>query len=71
MTIYEAEDIGALEEVKKLLTECREKNEEVLSQAQDFLVAIAEFINDQGGDSAGDIHALETYKQTIFGMLSE
>ena len=56
-------DDDAREQVGERLTECREQNRSLLSQTRDFLYALAEFLNKQGGQT--DTRLLNTYRETI------
>ena len=70
MTVYDPasqEDAAALE---KLIEECRDANQEQLTQTKEFVFALTEFLNRQG-DSSQDTYSLELYKKLILDSIKE
>lgn len=60
MTIADENDWAAVAEKLQL---CNEENENLLGQTKDFMVAMADYLNDQGGSA--DTELLESYKATL------
>lgn len=60
-------DEDALPQVKERLNACREENKALLQQTRDFIYAMADFLNDQGGKA--DTRLLETYRNTILSTI--
>lgn len=54
-------------EVMEKLKKCQEENESLLKQTKDFIYAMTEFLNNQGGEN--DTRILETYKTTILSTI--
>lgn len=60
-------DKDSQEEVIEKLMKCQEENENLLKQTKDFIYAMTEFLNNQGGEN--DTRILETYKTTILSTI--
>lgn len=56
-------DNDAKEQVIEKLCKCQDENEGLLKQTRDFIYAMTEFLNDQGGTA--DTRLLESYKETL------
>ena len=70
MTVYDPasqEDAAALE---KLIEECRDANQEQLTQTKEFVFALTEFLNRQGASSQ-DTYSLELYKKLLLDSIKE
>ena len=61
-------DDADVDKVRVKLNGCREENKKLLDQTRDFVYAMADFINDQGGKT--DLRLLETYRSAIISSLS-
>lgn len=62
--VYESSRRADVEKMETLLNDTRAANAAQLSNVQDFLFAITDFLNKQGDDNIG-IEKLELYKKTI------
>ena len=56
-------DPDAKELVMDKLRKCQDENQSLLKQTRDFIYAMADFLNDQGGKA--DTRLLESYKETL------
>lgn len=61
------EDTETASKVVEQLYKCQEENESLLKQTKDFIYAMTEFLNNQGGEN--DTRILETYKTTILSTI--
>ena len=60
-------DDDAFEQIKERLNTCRQENQNLLNQTRDFIYAMADFLNDQGGKA--DTRLLESYKDTLLSTI--
>lgn len=70
MQIYDSSDAGSRARVSDQLQECNQTNRTQLAQIQEFMSAIADFLNKQGEDSSS-LEMLEIYKNTILDSIQE
>lgn len=61
-------DISDAPGMRDKISECLEKNRDLLMKTKDFMYALTEYLNGQGEDTSSDL--LETYKETILETLS-
>ncbi|MBR6315631.1 MAG: hypothetical protein IKR58_01360 [Lachnospiraceae bacterium] len=59
-----------LEMVRGKVDTCREANQGILKQSQEFVFALTEYLNRQG-DSSDDMSMLEIYKKTILESIQD
>jgi hypothetical protein len=69
LNFMDVADDDAAGEVGQKLAVCRDANKDLLGQTRDFVYALAEYLNDQGGTS--DTRILDTYKNTILHSIKE
>jgi cobalamin-dependent methionine synthase I len=59
-----------VELVRTKFSTCCSDNQDQLKQTQEFIIALTDFINQQG-DSDNDLSMLEVYKNTILDSIQE
>ena len=69
LNFMDVADDDAADQVRVKLLSCKEDNQNLLTQTRDFIYALAEFLNDQGGKA--DMRLLNTYRTTILQSLKE
>lgn len=70
MTVYDPASQEDAARLEKLIEECRDANQEQLTQTKEFVFALTEFLNRQG-DSSQDTYSLELYKKLILDSIKE
>ena len=68
MNVLDPDSPADRDKARDQLTACTQENGERLNQVQDFLLALAEFLNKQG-EGSQEIDMLQMYKDTILNSL--
>ena len=70
MNVLDPESASDREKARDQLAVCTQDNGQRLNQVQDFLLALADFLNKQG-EGSQEIDMLQMYKDTILSSLQE
>lgn len=70
LNILDPESAEDAKAARKKLHSCAEENEDSLKRTQEFLIALTDFLNQQG-DGTGEIDLLDVYKNTILDSIRE
>lgn len=68
MDVADNDSDEAVRQVERRLQICHEEGQKQLQQVQEFLFALAEFLNKQGEDD-NSMEMLEIYKSTILSSI--